>query len=306
MAAERLVGVDIGGTNTRVRVRHHNGTITDNIVPTSSWRPVEQRRDPRAFLSMIREYADLSAQSVVVIGAHGCDTREQCRAFASDISAYSPGDFTVVNDAELLVPAAGLYSGIGVVVGTGSIVVGQTADDDLVAAGGWGWILGDPGSAPGLVRDSVRAVLTQYDRGSAPGLLARTLLHEFGVNHERELAYALTAAERITDWSDHAPAVFEAVDAGSRLAQAVLSRAADELLNSIEDVWKCAAQGSDIVLGGGVLLAQPDFAKLIAQRAAEQWPSVNVSILAVEPLAGAYNMAYRRLEAPAQRQLSTN
>ena len=64
----------------------------------------------------------------------------------------------VVNDAELMVPAAGYFGGIGVVSGTGSIAVARTAEGHMLAAGGWGWILGDEGSAPALVREAAKAI----------------------------------------------------------------------------------------------------------------------------------------------------
>ncbi len=54
------------------------------------------------------------------------------------------------------VPAAGYADGIGVVSGTGSIAVARTAEGRMLAAGGWGWILGDEGSAPALVREAAQ------------------------------------------------------------------------------------------------------------------------------------------------------
>ncbi len=54
------------------------------------------------------------------------------------LSVRLEGKIKVVNDPELLVPAAGFVTGIGVVSGTGSIAVARTADDEMLVAGGWG------------------------------------------------------------------------------------------------------------------------------------------------------------------------
>lgn len=301
MVAADLVGVDIGGSKTRVRVKDVDGVISDHLVTTASWRPVEQARDPVRFIQVLNACATLTERSMVAVGAHGCDTNEQCETFREAISAHSPGDFTVVNDAELLAPALGLDAGIGVILGTGSVTVGRTGDNELITAGGWGWILGDPGSAPGLVREAVRAVLQEYDTGRSPGALTRVLFKEFGVEHEMELAYALTAAQRITEWSEHAPAVFEAVEAGSELAWGVLSNAADELVHSIAQLRSRNVQGDHVVVGGGVAKAQPDFSSLISGRIMERLPGVKVSVLDDEPLVGALELAIRRSNDPPQK-----
>ena len=100
-----------------------------------------------------------------MVGAHGCDTAAQCDLFQGHLHPLLKGAVEVVNDAELLVPAAGYGVGVGVVAGTGSIAVARRPDRTMLVAGGWGWILGDEGSAPGLVREAARAVRAAIDAG---------------------------------------------------------------------------------------------------------------------------------------------
>ena len=65
----------------------------------------------------------------------------------------------VLNDAELLPAALGLNHQIGLVAGTGSVAVSRSPKTGMLVAGGWGWVIGDEGSAAGLIREAGRAVL---------------------------------------------------------------------------------------------------------------------------------------------------
>lgn len=287
-----LVGVDIGGTKTHIRVRFPTGDPQESVTPTADWRPVEQQRDARALLALLTEVADLTADTVVAIGAHGCDTRPQCREFAEALSAHSPATFLVVNDAELLVPAADLTDGIGLVIGTGSIVVGQTATGDLISTGGWGWLLGDPGSAPALVRESAKVILAAADAGLPPDALARRLCTAYQVDTPLQLAYALTAARTITHWADAAPVVFDAARAGSTLAGTVLDAQIDELVEQATALVKRGAQGRHVVIGGGVATGQPAFADDLVARLEDRL-GFTATVLHTQPVRGALTLAER-------------
>ena len=70
----------------------------------------------------------------------------------------------MVNDGDLVV-AAGTAEGwgIGVIAGTGSIAVGRTKDGRTARAGGWGHLIGDEGSAYGVVLHALRLVARRAD-----------------------------------------------------------------------------------------------------------------------------------------------
>ena len=62
--------------------------------------------------------------------------------------------------------------------GTGSIVCGINARGDLQRAGGWGWLLGDEGSALWIGRRGLMAALRAVDEiGPATALVGRFLSH---------------------------------------------------------------------------------------------------------------------------------
>jgi N-acetylglucosamine kinase-like BadF-type ATPase len=167
-----VVGVDIGGTKTHIALANSGRTIAERLLPTREWRVREMATDARRLAGLIRDLAHGAAPAATVVGAHGCDTAAQCRVLRHHLDPLLDGAVEVVNDAELLVPAAGFTEGIGVVAGTGSIAVARLPDRTMLVAGGWGWILGDEGSAPGLVREAARAVRAAVDAGGPAELIA--------------------------------------------------------------------------------------------------------------------------------------
>ncbi|MFS2295538.1 MAG: hypothetical protein FWJ90_23045, partial [Actinomadura sp.] len=157
-----VVGIDIGGTKTHLRAES-GGTPRDVVLPTSDWRRRNWSEDAAALLALAAEIADGASVTAIGIGAHGCDDAAECAAFQSEFEARTAIPVAVVNDAELMPLALGLHHQIGLVAGTGSISVCRTAAGAMLVAGGWGWAIGDEGSAAGLVREAARAVATHID-----------------------------------------------------------------------------------------------------------------------------------------------
>ena len=164
------------------------------------------------------------------LGAQGLDTDAIAREFA----AAMPWRTTAVNDAALLVPAAGLDSGLGVIAGTGSIGVGRDAHGTAIITGGWGWVIGDEAGAAGVVREATRAALFAHDDGLPDDGLLSALLDAFDVENPERLARTVNDEPTMDHWGPRAPAVFAAAGAGSALASSVIDGAARSLV-SYED-----------------------------------------------------------------------
>jgi N-acetylglucosamine kinase-like BadF-type ATPase len=117
----------------------------------------------------------------------GRRVRAACRFLAERFAAVVPsGRIGICNDAVLVVPAAGLADGLGVVAGTGAVGVGL-AGGTVVQVGGWGYLLGDEGSGYWTVREAVRRVLRPADAGLAGGPLRSALLAATGAADVPEL-----------------------------------------------------------------------------------------------------------------------
>jgi len=288
-----VIGVDVGGTKTHLALGPAGGPPTrERIVRSSSWRSHDVGRNAAALHDLVREWlGDEALGRPLAVGAHGCDSTEQCLALRTALGRYFTGGVHVVNDAELLPPAMGHATGIGLVAGTGCIAVTRDDAGRLLTAGGWGWVLGDEGGASGLVREAVRAVLGALDRGLPPDPLGTRLLTAFGAADGADLALAVTTAPS-ADWlGDRAIEVFSAAEEGSRLAADVVDGAVRHLTTLVDQLLRRGVGVGHVVAGGTVLLLQHRLRDAFLAAVAERHPRLAVEILDRPPVLGALALA---------------
>ncbi len=290
-----LVGLDIGGTKSAVIVEDADGArLVDTVVPSEDWDAEPLADGVRWVIDLVERTVPFGATIAAVgLGAQGLDSD----AIAREFSAALPWPTTAVNDAALLVPAAGLDSGLGVISGTGSIGVGRTVDGSSVITGGWGWVIGDEAGAAGITREATRAALFAHDDGLPDDGLLAALLSAFDVENAERLARAVNDEPTMDTWGPRAPAVFGAADAGSGLAASVIDGAADSLARLVDQLLARGAVGSDVVAAGSVVVGQPRLYDAFVARVAQRHPALTVHLLTAPPVEGAVALARRMLTA---------
>jgi len=252
------VGVDIGGTKTQLRIAGPSDMRRDLVLPTAAWRVRRWDDDAAALLALARDLAAGAPIAAVAVGAHGCDDQSECDAFVTALKSRASFPALVVNDAELLPAALGLPHEIGLVAGTGSIAVNRTREGRMLVAGGWGWMIGDEGSAPGLVREAARAVARHLENGGAQDEpLVRRLLAALEIGSSAQIGRGIARCGTAAALGRHAPMVFEAAEAGSQLADGVVRDGGRELAALIGRLERQGAEATLVVAGGGVIAAQP-------------------------------------------------
>ncbi|WP_306919478.1 MULTISPECIES: N-acetylglucosamine kinase [unclassified Arthrobacter] len=262
----------------------------DVTVPTQSWRGESFATKARVLLNLVDRHVHSDDIAALAVGAHGCDTQEQCDALQKAIAETVSYPVRVVNDAHLLSYAAGHPEAIGVISGTGSIAVGTTSDGQGISAGGWGWLVGDDGGATGLVREAVRAALIASDCGHRDPILESALTAAAGVTRIGEVSMKLML-ERPEQWALLAPAVFAASATGSSVARWVINAAAGSLSDLVASVANRGAAADQIVLGGSVIASQPEFAAKVRSLLATSQPHAATVVLDQPPVAGALVIA---------------
>lgn len=287
------VGIDIGGTKTHLRFRQA-GEARDLIVPTNDWRVRDWDKDAAALLALVHRFTGAAQIGALAVGAHGCDSQAECTTFQEAIAAHVSFPVQVVNDAELLPAALGLRHQIGLVAGTGSIAVSRSLTSGMLVAGGWGWVIGDEGSAAGLVREAGRAVSLHVDSGgSLDEPLVRLLLKALPARNPARIGRAISAEGSATALGRHAHILFAAEKEGSLLAQKVITEGARHLVDLVERLKRNGSEATTVVAGGGVIVAQPSLAaEFLAEVTRRFAGKLNARIYDGAPVEGACLLAH--------------
>lgn len=292
-SAPIAVGIDVGGTKTHLRADAGSVTVADHVRSSSGWRPHDPVAAADWLCAVVGEALPAGTlPSSVAVGGHACETPRQCEEIRSVLQERLGVPCLVVGDAELLVPAAGLDKGVGLVAGTGSVAVGRRCDGTLVQVGGWGAVLGDEGGAAGLVREAARAVWAAHDRGEAPDALAAGLVSAFGVSEVPALGAALESATDVSaEWGRHSPVVFEAAERGSLIAEEVIAEGGRSLASLVVRLAGRGVAVDDVVVSGGTVLAQPALHDALLASLAILVPGARLRPLRVAPVTGAVALA---------------
>jgi glucosamine kinase len=210
----------------------------------------------------------------------------------------------VVGDQQIALEAA-FDAGPGVIViaGTGSIAYGRDRQGTTARAGGWGFAIGDEGSAHWIGRAAVSAVLRACDplgESSDPGSplpessLAAALLEAWGVTSMIDLARAANSIPP-PDFAVLFPAVAASKD---ELATQVLTSAGRELAQVaavvIRHLFAQTPPASvPVAMTGGVFRHAALVRQVFYNELRTLDPRAEVNPQVVEPVEGALRLARR-------------
>jgi N-acetylglucosamine kinase-like BadF-type ATPase len=302
----RVAGLDVGATKSAVMSGHDPAQPRLVTLPSPGWE-AEPADAAAAWLVDLMARARLDTPlDAIVVGAQGLDSPEAAAALQAALCERLPGGTLVrcVNDAELVVPAAGFSEGIGLIAGTGCIGVGRDLAGKAMFAGGWGWVLGDEAGAVGIVREAVKAVAKAADDGQTGDPLTGLLLGSFQVPTVERLTRSVNDNPTPEHWAPHCPVVFEALALGSRLAREVVDGAGRHLALLAGQLAVRGATGRHIVAAGSVIANQPALAEAARTALAGRFPGYTFTVLAAPPAEGAYRLA-RSLAVAAGQQNQT-
>ncbi len=225
-------------------------------------------------------------------GAAGAEIPSARARLEALLAGMLPGcRLAIVHDSRLVLAAAGVDSGIALVAGTGSVAYARCADGREWQRGGWGWMLGDDGSAVWITREAAREVTARADARRPLGPLGDALLAACQAEDARSLTASLHAMREPMQWAAVAAAVFDTYedDVASRN---IVGQAADALATLVRDLSGSLGIDGPVVLAGGLLLHQPRLEAAVRERL-----SVPCVRLDQPPVEGAVRLAEELLRA---------
>jgi glucosamine kinase len=272
-----LLAIDGGQTATKALVARADGTVLGSGLggPSDHFHiegGVEKNR--RAIVGAIDDVLAVTGcapeqVAAAGLGLTGAPTGSRAPEIVVGIvhERVTPQEITVVPDyVTNLAGASGGQPGVVLIAGGGAIGYGVTAQGEEAIAGGYGFLLGDEGSAFDIGLRAIAAASRGADRRTEPTALQDVVMEHFEVERMRLLPRIVYAAgfsrERI---SLLAPKVVQTAEAGDIAAIEILQDAGKELaltaLGVIRQLFEPGTAVGVYMTGGvfkaGELLMEP-------------------------------------------------
>jgi N-acetylglucosamine kinase len=286
MTEKRFIGIDGGGTKTAaVLLDSARREIARAVSGPSNYYSVGRAMAEASLheaINQLLSQAGLAVTDVTAIGLGmaGVDRpgdREVVQRMLSRFGHFAR--IVITNDAEAaLVGGVGRRYGIVLIAGTGAIVYGVNAQGKARRADGWGFLVGDEGSAHWIGVQGLRAIARAHDgRGPITALQDRLIAHLGLPDVGRMVTLIYTDDFGVPQLAGLAPLVSQAARAGDAVAQDILREAGRRLsltLGAVVRGLNMTDEEFEVVLLGGVLRARD----LV-------WKSVVAALIDVAPRA---------------------
>lgn len=298
------LGIDGGGTKTTCAVGDEAHTLATATTGPSNIVRVGEARARESLQQAVQQAcaaAGIALKEVArtCVGGSGASRPELAAIVREILAEIISTPIDVVGDMHIALEAA-FDSGLGVIViaGTGSIAYGRDRQGKTLRAGGWGFAIGDEGSAHWIGRAAVSAVLRAGDCEAAETVaaasLARDLFNAWGVASLSDLARAANSVPP-PDFAALFPCVAASAD---ELARQVLRSAGRELAKVAAVVIRRLFAKDDtapvpVAMTGGVFRHAAIVREVFYNELRKLEPRVHVSANVIEPVEGALRLARR-------------
>lgn len=290
-----VVGMDAGGTKTRAFAMTRGGEIVGRGAGGGA--NLLSSPDPQGSIAAaLREaLAGRIPDAVVLSCAGGERAADRAKGRAILASLLGPDvAVDVTHDAKAAL-YAGNPAGCGVVLisGTGSIAYGRNDQGVEARCGGWGYLVGDEGSAVWIGQEGLRAASYDHDGRGSPTAISRHLFEDLGAtdfNDVLPLLYgkphpspAIRAATR---------AVARAFAESDGIAVNIVQRGARSLADMAATVAReLFLESGPVYLAGGAFENVRPLEKAVRLELLSALPRAAVEPVGEEPAMGAARLA---------------
>ena len=306
MSGVVVVGIDGGGSKTRVVVADETGRVLGSVDgPASAVRPGAVEHSADVIVACVRDalaHAGLEhvVPRVCYVGVAGVGREPEREALWQALVAREAAEDVAVHpDAQIaLDDAFGEGAGILLVAGTGSIAYGRAPDGSFQRAGGWGPVIGDEGSGAWLGRRALNVAAASADGREPETALVGALLTAIGADDPSAMI-GWAAAATPAHFASLAPAVLRVAADGDLRANTLVSLAVEELVVHVRTLGRRLfvdeRAAIPLALAGGLLVRGAPMRRRLEQRLRSAVPGAQLRQDDVEPARGAVRGALRLL-----------
>ena len=288
------LGIDGGGTKTAFWLVDAQGFLCASVTLGAS-NPNDVGLDAACALlkdGIAQVTAGYDRASISCFaGIAGAATGENAASITAHLRTLGLARAECQSDLALsLAVCLGKEDGIAIIMGTGSLALGQI-DGTVLRVGGYGYLFGDAGSGFALGQGAILAALQAEDGSGAPTIL-------------REMVAAQCKKDRVLDAlaefyvggkmevARYAPLVFDAHAQGDAVATAILLTNVQAIASNIRALGtRMDKEHIHVVLCGGLVAKSDVILPLLQDALAGDGRTYALSVATAEPIQGALYLA---------------
>lgn len=301
MANNYLIGIDGGGTSSRLLAMDLAGnelcSCRGKSISLESNHATVVKNNLLLLLNKMQSSFGLSLEHCLgmCVGTAGVDTeytRLAMENMLDDLGMNFP--IKVVNDSEIALYAnTHGKAGIMIISGTGSIGYGLNEEKKTWRVGGFGYLVGDQGSAYWVGAKGIEAALMAYDHSKQDTCLINDFCKYLNLNSFDEILDFVYQKNK-SDLAQLAYVVDDAREKKDAVAAQIMDEALDSLMLLISTlVRELNMKGKQypVVLGGGFLMHTKWLNKSLRVRISTEYPWLNPTVIKEKAELGAVYMA---------------
>lgn len=237
-----VLGLDGGGTKTECVLMDETGTVLArsrsgpsnavNVGAEASAASLAEAGEG-ALGSTAKPPTEIAYILAGVSGAGEPAVRAEIQSYLQP--SFPKATIAITSDLVLSLAATGEIPSLVVIAGTGSAVLGRTSPPKLARAGGFGPIIGDPGSANDIGRKAV-ALCFQKHLNKEDFPLEAEICRSFASTWDQFVDLARRHSAVV--FPKAFPIVAKAAESGDPSARALLSSAAKDLQDQVREVLR--------------------------------------------------------------------
>jgi glucosamine kinase len=298
-----ILGVDGGQTSTVALLASRSG----EILGTGYGGPANHIHEPGGMERMQRSLKDAVLTAFKQAGIEPIAAESACFGMtggAELVADVAPkfieaGRLSAYHDVVTALAGASLASpGIVVIAGTGAIAYGRSEDGREAKADGWGYLMGDEGSAYDIGLQVLRAAAQAKDKRGVETMLQRYVPRFWHKANLAEVRAALYTDQMTrADIAGLSLAAYCAAERGDKIAQDILASAGKRLARtakSVIDALKTDAQPLTVYTTGGVFRAGHWVLDPFESNLREFVPKVEIKPPAFPQVIGALLLAHQQ------------
>ncbi|MCW6660288.1 hypothetical protein NHG25_07320 [Aerococcaceae bacterium NML191292] len=255
-----IIGIDGGGTKTKFCLYHTDGTLVDTITrPSCHFMQVSEIQMQNILSEGIHALLRQCSSSTDVfvcagVGGYGKNQEIRKRIEAVFARVLPNRNFRLYSDAEIAtVGALGGEDGIVIVSGTGSIALSKSRGQ-FYRSGGWGYLIGDEGSAFWIGREALAVFSKQVDDRLPKTSLYGEIKTFFALEDDYQLISSIYHLEDYRGTvAQLARIVCDCAESGDEQSLSIIDQAARELAAMVKAVPSTSKKVSYV---GGLFNAQ--------------------------------------------------